>query len=255
MKYLYEAPNTVEAHMVQNMLEQVNITSRIDGDYLQGGVGELPAAGLIRIMVEESDYESAKEVIADWESSQIQAGMSKEFKRSNTLGAAVLGFVVGGISVATLYNTPITKNGIDYNRDGKLDEKRTYLDARIYKSEVDRNLDGEIDIVYKYNEKGLLDSSKSDEDFNGSFETEAYYSNGNPLRVESDTTGDTFKDYQIKFKHGVIHTITFSDFETRMPLKIQQYNGMKLISAKVDKDRDGSLETIYKYDGIEEPIK
>ena len=36
-------------------------------EYLQGGVGDLPAAGNVRVMVPANDFEEARSVIADWE--------------------------------------------------------------------------------------------------------------------------------------------------------------------------------------------
>lgn len=70
MKKLYEASNAIEAHMIAHLLEQHGIRGRVDGEFLQGGIGELPAAGLVRVMVDELDFEKAQGVVADWESSQ-----------------------------------------------------------------------------------------------------------------------------------------------------------------------------------------
>jgi hypothetical protein len=42
--------------------------------------------------------------------------------------------------------------------------------------------------------KYLIESSSSDEDFDGSFETEVYYDNGNAIWQVSDTTGDGILD-------------------------------------------------------------
>ena len=46
MKCVYQAGEALEAHMVAGLLEQVGIAAQVRGDLLQGGVGELPAAGL-----------------------------------------------------------------------------------------------------------------------------------------------------------------------------------------------------------------
>ena len=70
MKLLYEAQNTLEAHMILNLLEQAGLLARIDGEYLQGGVGELQAIGLVRVMVEESDYAEANDIIKEWDARQ-----------------------------------------------------------------------------------------------------------------------------------------------------------------------------------------
>ena len=70
MKTLYQASNALEAHMILNLLEIEGISGRIDGEFLQGGVGELPAAGLVRVMVAEEDYQAAKEIVNRWEAAQ-----------------------------------------------------------------------------------------------------------------------------------------------------------------------------------------
>ncbi|MEN8226403.1 MAG: DUF2007 domain-containing protein, partial [Bacteroidota bacterium] len=41
MKCIFEASSGLEAHMISNLLQQDGIEARIDGEYLQGGVGEL----------------------------------------------------------------------------------------------------------------------------------------------------------------------------------------------------------------------
>ena len=70
MKLLYQASNTVEAHMILNLLEQAGLSVRIDGEYLQGGIGELQAIGVVRVMVEENHYADANEVIKEWDTKQ-----------------------------------------------------------------------------------------------------------------------------------------------------------------------------------------
>lgn len=67
MKTAYDASTTLEAHMALHQLQQAGIDARIDGEFLQGGVGELPAVGNVRVVVDERDWEAAREVIADWE--------------------------------------------------------------------------------------------------------------------------------------------------------------------------------------------
>jgi CheY-like chemotaxis protein len=55
MKTLYEPSNAIEAHMLQDLLQQEGISTRIQGAYLQGAVGELPASGLVHLVVEDDD--------------------------------------------------------------------------------------------------------------------------------------------------------------------------------------------------------
>jgi hypothetical protein len=70
MKCVYEASNTIEAHLVNNLLISEAIHGRIDGEYLAGGIGELQAIGLIRVMVPEAEYERAMAIIRDWEAGE-----------------------------------------------------------------------------------------------------------------------------------------------------------------------------------------
>jgi hypothetical protein len=70
MKSVYEASTGLDAHMILNLLEQRGISGNIEGEYLQGGIGELSAMGFVRVMVAEEDYAEAKKIIAEWEAIQ-----------------------------------------------------------------------------------------------------------------------------------------------------------------------------------------
>ena len=67
MKTVYDASSNIEAHLVMHQLQQAGIEATIQGEYLQGGIGELPAAGNIRVNVPAKDVAEARKVIADWE--------------------------------------------------------------------------------------------------------------------------------------------------------------------------------------------
>lgn len=70
MKNAYDAASNIEAHLVKHQLQQAGLDARIEGEYLQGGVGELPAAGNVRVVVPAAEYAAARQVIADWEASE-----------------------------------------------------------------------------------------------------------------------------------------------------------------------------------------
>lgn len=252
MKLLYEASNTVEAHMILNLLEQAGLSARIDGEYLQGGVGELQAIGVVRVMVEEPDYPEARKIIDDWDAMQPREKEQPAPQKKSGFGLGLFGFILGAGSMIAYYQTPVTKDGIDYNDDGILDEKWTYVNYRISKTKIDRNLDGSIDIVYSFDRKGIIKSASSDEDFNGSFETDVYYKHGNVLWQKSDTTGDGFKDYDVSYNTGGLSKATFINPSNNQAIKIQQFSPFRLISAEVDTTQDGVMDTFYKYDNIEE---
>ena len=70
MKSVYEASTGLDAHMILGLLEQQRIPGRIEGEYLQGGVGGLQAMGLVRVLVSDADYAEARKIISEWESVQ-----------------------------------------------------------------------------------------------------------------------------------------------------------------------------------------
>lgn len=67
MKTVFDASGNIEAHLVMHQLQQAGIDASIEGEYLQGGIGELPAAGNIRVVVPDDDVDQARQIIADWE--------------------------------------------------------------------------------------------------------------------------------------------------------------------------------------------
>lgn len=73
MRTLYEAANGLEARLLHDLLAQEGVPARIYGEFLQGGVGELPVAGLVRLMVDERDYAAGRALIARWESGLTHA--------------------------------------------------------------------------------------------------------------------------------------------------------------------------------------
>ena len=71
MMVAYHASNSIEAYLIKNLLEQQEIPAYVFGDYLQGGVGEIPAIGLVTVNVSDSDYTRAKEIVDEWDASVI----------------------------------------------------------------------------------------------------------------------------------------------------------------------------------------
>lgn len=253
MKLLYEASNFLEAHMILNLLEQEGLSARIDGEYLQGGFGDLPAA-TVRVMIEESDYSAGKKIIDEW----IERQPAVQSNASSTklgFGSAMAGFFVGVIVTAVYLHFPINVDGIDYNNDGKLDETWETHNYQISKTKIDRNFDGTVDFIFYFNRKGHLDYSSTDEDFNGTFETKTEYHNGSPARWESDTQDVGVINYIVTYKHGVIETETFIDLVTRKPKKVNYFGKFKIEKSEIDTNNDGVMDTIYEYDSIGEITK
>jgi ribosomal protein L40E len=75
---VYRARNLPEAHLMRMALEESGIRVRIEGELLQGAVGELPIGWVTapRILVEESQIAEARQII---EKLEVQGGAgSKE---------------------------------------------------------------------------------------------------------------------------------------------------------------------------------
>ncbi len=239
--------------MILNLLEQAGLSARVDGEYLQGGVGELQAIGIVRVMVDDEDYLDAKAIIKEWDENQpVQDPKRRPEKKQSRIGLFIGGIVCGAIAMSLYYHTPVTEDGVDNNGDGRLDEKWTYVNHLLSKTEIDRNFDGKIDFISKFDRKGLIYSSYADEDFNGTFETEISYENGNPVEQVSDTTGDGFNDYKISFEYGAVETASFIDPSSKKTVKVQHFGPFKLEKAEVDTNGDGRLDSVYEYNSIEE---
>jgi hypothetical protein len=69
---VYRAKDSPQAHLLRSALEDAGIRALVEGDLLQGAVGELPVgwATAPRIMVEESDATHARALLKRWERSR-----------------------------------------------------------------------------------------------------------------------------------------------------------------------------------------
>lgn len=96
MKSVYETSSGLDAHMILNLLEQRSISGRIEGEYLQGGIGELSALGFVRVLVDDEHYAEAMQIIREWEAIQPPEEITKpETSASIALRTFVAGVFVG----------------------------------------------------------------------------------------------------------------------------------------------------------------
>jgi len=66
MTPVYIAENELDAQLVQDLLLGSGITAHVFGPNVAGAIPEVPATGQIRVVVEESEAELARELISDW---------------------------------------------------------------------------------------------------------------------------------------------------------------------------------------------
>ena len=64
MKQAYQAANSIDAQLVVDLLASEGIGAFVQGQFLSGGVGELPAGELMRVWVGDDDLERARAFIA-----------------------------------------------------------------------------------------------------------------------------------------------------------------------------------------------
>ena len=250
---VFEASTGLEAHMILNLLEQEGITGRVDGEYLQGGVGELQAMNFVRVLVDEKDYAEAGKIISKWESIQPAPDNTKA-KSSRSGGFRfIFGLLIGAGIMYWAYETPVSIDGIDYNHDGVLDDRWTYRGDRISKAEVDRNLDGKVDQIEFYNRRGIMDHADADDNFDGIFETRFQYEQNSVAVQESDLNNDGEVDYRAYFEHGVLHQVVISGSGLNSPSRKQTYKMNKLVSADHDTNGDGIYDQHIEYDYFEDP--
>lgn len=63
MKTVYVAQHSIDAHVVRGLLQSHGIDAVVLGDYLQGGIGELPAFGIVEVRVPEADADEARRIV------------------------------------------------------------------------------------------------------------------------------------------------------------------------------------------------
>lgn len=164
MKTVFEPSNALEGHMLQDLLQQRGISSRLDGAQLQGGVGELPAAGLVRLVVEDEDYELARAVVADWESAAGPAPVhAPQAPASRSLVAALAGVVLGVAGSYFLFKGPVSSDQddvtrIEYFHSGSSSPVRIeYFElGKLKTAEMDTDRDGRLDLRHRYSDRAEL---------------------------------------------------------------------------------------------------
>ncbi|KFN43368.1 DUF2007 domain-containing protein [Arenimonas oryziterrae] len=63
MRVIYDAANTVDAHLVKHALDEAGIPAFIRGEYLTGAMGELPMTGLVQVCVPSAAWPEARDCL------------------------------------------------------------------------------------------------------------------------------------------------------------------------------------------------
>jgi hypothetical protein len=73
MKVVYEPDNIIDAHLVRGVLEQAGLPVYLRGEFLTGGIGELPVSGMLALCVPEICEAAARGVLAELERDRAAA--------------------------------------------------------------------------------------------------------------------------------------------------------------------------------------
>ncbi|WP_233841134.1 DUF2007 domain-containing protein [Dyella sp. 2HG41-7] len=65
MRIVYRAQNLIDAHLVKDALEGADVPAFISGEYLTGGVGQLPALDYVAVLVPESSVDVAEKIVRE----------------------------------------------------------------------------------------------------------------------------------------------------------------------------------------------
>jgi hypothetical protein len=254
MKTVLEPSNALEGHMLQDLLRQRGIDSRLDGAHLQSGVGELPAIGLIRLLVDDSDYDAARAVVEEWDASVIHDPIPVPPRRpSPGLRGAMIGLALGIAGSYAFFRAPVDAGGIDHNDDGRIDEHWYQSSGGTpVRTEIDRDFDGAIDYSYRFDRRGKLVTAEMDNDFDGTFETRSWFEDGNIVSSETDTDGDLHFDQHSTFMQGVLVSIATVLPGATLPVRVEYFHLDKLIAAEIDTNGDGKLDEHHTYSKLGE---
>lgn len=253
MQTLYQPANAIEGHMLADLLRQQGIDATVLGEHLQGAVGELPAAGLVRLMVAEEDHSRAREIIERWEATAVDdpAPRAVPANSSRHLVWGLIGLVVGAAACYALLRVPAAKAESDLNKDGLIDERWHFsLAGAAISSELDRNFDGRMDTRFHYDATGQISHAESDNDFDGIFESRDTYRLGNPVESEVDTDGDRMVDLRLLYTHGVNDRVLYLRPTTGQPTRVEHLRLGRLDHVDRDTDLDGRLDTRDTYNAL-----
>lgn len=270
MQIIHHAANLTDAYLLRQLLEDAGIPVHLNGEYLQGALGEVPANTPILLMVPDEHVHTARAMVLDWERATPQYDQTPEddaiapgstIAPANrggsvfgTIGSLLFGAFCGAAIVWTVYNRPGTPGEIDYDGDGRIDERMYFAGDRVDRVELDRNRDGRIDQIVRYRAKGDLARVESDYDFDGRFEQTDHVLQGNFDATTIDRDGDGEIDFRGSYKHGAYALDEWLDRSGRVVKTVRYRNGWPA-SGEIDSDGDGKLDTARTYDAREEIVE
>lgn len=262
MRIVYQSTNVADLYVLRDLLAQADIPAHVQGEFLRGGIGELPADTPVSLAVADAQADAARAIVLDWERSRPEDDAEDAAEETaavspvpanragsgfRTVGAFVLGAMCSGAIVWAIYNHPASGGEQDFDGDGRIDERVLLAGNRVDRVETDRNRDGRVDAVARYSADGEIDRAELDEDFDGRFETSLRYEDNQPVEGGTDRDGDGALDARTIYAHGVLVKEEEFDKHARISRTVQFRGGVP-VSGEFDSDGDGVLDTARTYD-------
>ncbi|MCK5875283.1 MAG: DUF2007 domain-containing protein [Alcanivoracaceae bacterium] len=269
MKPVYEAENALDANLAKGILNQMGIGAVIKGEYLQGGIGDIPLAGLVTVMVEDADERPAREVLQRWQNGELTldtehtehhlplqanhpAPVTAGQPFSRTIAAFLIGAVIAGTAVHLWYKTPQFSYGIDIDGDGVEDTYLHWQGDYLDREDLDRDQDGKLDGVRHYDSRGILSSWQYDNDFDGRHEVSGRIVRAGLSYEDTDQDGDGVADSRNHFYQSVYTMTEFYAEDGQQVIKRFIYRDKGVTYVELDSDGDGSMDIFHIYNDIDE---
>lgn len=252
MREVRSADSELEGQMLLNLLSRSGIEGQLVGSGLTSVAGELPAMGLVRVLVDDADVAAARQILDEWESQQPRVQEAAP-KRSSRVAPFLLGLAIAsGIAYLTT-RTPWTTSGTDWNQDGVLEEQYFWEGNYLSRLEVDRNGDGEPDSKTYYS-GDFVSYTEEDNDFDGFFETRYEYERNQLVSGHVDlrrVRGSRIEHY---FENGVISSSRVIHSRSSDVRSVYNYDDFgELVSIEFDSDDDGIADKTLRFDEYARP--
>lgn len=266
MIIVYSAANIADAHLIRQMLEAEGIPAFIQGEYLQGAVGELPANTEIFVRVADENAAAARAIVDAWESAEPELDVSESMTTSvparpprgmsvfATITQLLAGIVIGAAGMWAVQNRPSEGPAIDHDGDGHVDERLFMAGDRVARIDLDRNRSETADQRFHYGANGLLEKIESDDDFDGHFERIDTLRKNQMFASNIDSDRDNHRDARAEYMLGVIYREEWFDKNDNVVKRVQYEDGVPK-TGEFDSDGDGRLDTARRYDRTGEIIE
>lgn len=253
MKWIANATNAAEAHLLAETLRQEGIAASVQG---QWGAHATPSVWID----DNADLERARALLAEMLSKHRPAPPAPPAQHRFRIFA-------GGVAVGLLFaiiiaglvgdkrasaRSPATW---DTNGDGKADGWGRYdADGRLISASDDRNFDGVADAWQSYDPPGVLSAAKYDDDFDGREDLWEVIRNGITVSYTADNDRNGVVDEWGRDEHGRIAERNWSFANDRVADKRAIYQFGQKVREQFDRNRDGVFEETVLFDEFERQV-